>query len=105
MNGFQFFKVWFSFVPMDLSFWSYMHLNVTLMMSMDEAIKWNKNSITLFVLHALCLWGRFLDYVYSLYGMPRGVEQDVARHVVHLHFVIRLQDLCFKNGGIYIKFG
>jgi len=41
--------------------------------------------------------------VHSLYGVPKGVEQDVARHEVHLHFANRLQDLCFKNGGIYIN--
>ncbi len=52
------------------------------------------------MLHALCLWGGLADYVYSLYGIPEGAERDVARHEVHLHFVIRLQDLGFKNGGI-----
>jgi hypothetical protein len=44
-------------------------------------------------------------YVYSLYGIPKGVEQDVARHEVHMHSVNRLQDVYFKNGGIYIKIG
>ncbi len=57
------------------------------------------------MLHALCLWGDLVDYVYSLYGIPKGVEQDVAGHDVHLRFANKLQDLCFKNGGIYIKFG
>ncbi|KAH8931541.1 hypothetical protein BDL97_19G027700 [Sphagnum fallax] len=45
------------------------------------------------------------DYVYSLYGIPEGAERDVARHEVHLRSANRLQDLCFKNGGIYIKLG
>jgi hypothetical protein len=49
--------------------------------------------------------GTFSRLCVLLYGIPRGAEQDVARHVLHLCFVIRLQDLCFKNGGIYIKFG
>jgi len=57
------------------------------------------------VLHACCLWGGLVDCVSSLYGIPKGVEQDVAKHEVHLHFAIKLQDLCLKNGGIYIKFG
>jgi hypothetical protein len=57
------------------------------------------------VLHALCLWGGLADYVYSLYGIPEGAERDVARHEVHLRSANRLQDLCFKNGGIYIKLG
>jgi hypothetical protein len=64
------------------------------------AQKFNK---PLFVLHALCLWGGFANYVYSLYGIPKGVERNVARHEVHLHSINRLQDLYFKNGGIYIK--
>ncbi len=57
------------------------------------------------MLHALCLWGGLADYVYSLYGIPEGAERDVARHEVHLRSANRLQDLCFKNGGIYIKLG
>ncbi len=55
------------------------------------------------MLHVLYLWGGLADYVYSLYGILEGVEQDEARHDVHLCFTSRLQDLCFKNGGIYIK--
>jgi aarF domain-containing kinase len=51
------------------------------------------------------LWGGLADYVYSLYGIPEGAERDVARHEVHLRSANRLQDLCFKNGGIYIKLG
>jgi hypothetical protein len=34
------------------------------------------------------LWGGFVDYVYSLYGILKGVEQDVARHEMDMHFVI-----------------
>jgi hypothetical protein len=64
------------------------------------AHKFNKH---FFLLHAFCLWRGLADYMYSLYGEPKGVEQDVARHEVHLRFVNRLQDLCFKNGGIYIN--
>ncbi len=57
------------------------------------------------MVHAIRLWGGLADYVYSLYGIPEGAERDVARHEVHLHSANRLQDLCFKNGGIYIKLG
>ncbi len=72
---------------------------------MHEAIKWQINSINPFVLHAFYLWGGLADYVYSLYGIPEGAKQNVARHEVHLHSTNKLQDLCFKNGGIYIKLG
>jgi hypothetical protein len=34
-------------------------------------------------LHAFCLWGGFVDYVYSLYGILKGVEWNMARHEVH----------------------
>ncbi len=57
------------------------------------------------MLHVFFLWGGLVDYVYSLYGTPEGVERDVARHEVHLRSANRLQDLCFKNGGTYIKLG
>jgi hypothetical protein len=57
--------------------------SVFLMTLMHEAIKWHRNSINLFLLHALYLWGGLADYVYSLYGIPKGVKQDVARHEVH----------------------
>jgi len=43
--------------------------------------------------------------VYSLYGIPKGVEQDVAKHDVHVRFANKLQDYCFKNGIFYIKLG
>ncbi len=57
------------------------------------------------MLHALYLWGGLANCVYSLYGIPKGVEQDVAKHEMHLCSTNRLQDHCFKNGGIYIKVG
>ncbi len=57
------------------------------------------------MLHVLYLYGGLANYVYSLYGIPKGVEQNVTRHEVQLCFTNRLQDLCFKNGGIYIKLG
>ncbi len=53
----------------------------------------------------LYLWGGFANFVYSYYGITKGVKQDVARHVVHLCSTNRLQDLCFNNGRIYIKLG
>ncbi len=57
--------------------------NVFLVMLMHEAIKWHKNSINLFLLHALYLWGGLVDYVYSLYDILKGVKRDVAGHEVH----------------------
>ncbi|CAM6086737.1 unnamed protein product [Calypogeia fissa] len=46
------------------------------------------------------------DYKYSLYGLLEGSkEKEVAKHEVHLRSANRLQQLCFKNGGIYIKLG
>ncbi|KAK6933016.1 ABC1 atypical kinase-like domain [Dillenia turbinata] len=46
------------------------------------------------------------DYEYSLWGLPEGsVERAKVKHEVHLRSARRLQDLCFKNGGIYIKLG
>lgn len=42
----------------------------------------------------------------TLYGIPEGsVAMEKARHEVHLRNAERLKDLCFKNGGIYIKLG
>ena len=47
-----------------------------------------------------------LDYEYSLYGIPEGsIERERVKHEVHLRSAQRLRDLCFKNGGIYIKLG
>jgi hypothetical protein len=54
-----------------------------LMTLMLEAIKWHKNSINPFLLHAFYLWEGLAIYVYSLYGIPKGVKRDVARHEVH----------------------
>ncbi|EPS72759.1 hypothetical protein M569_01996, partial [Genlisea aurea] len=46
------------------------------------------------------------DYEYSLMGLPEGsVERNRVKHEVHTRSALRLQDLCFKNGGIYIKLG
>jgi len=51
----------------------------------------------------LVLW---LDYEYSLHGIPEGsIEREKVKHEVHLRSAQRLRDLCFKNGGIYIKLG
>ncbi|CAA7389902.1 unnamed protein product [Spirodela intermedia] len=46
------------------------------------------------------------DYKYSLWGLNEGsVEHARVKHEVHLRGANRLQDLCFRNGGIYIKLG
>lgn len=46
------------------------------------------------------------DYKYSLYGLAEGsAEREQAKHEAHLRCANRLQALCFKNGGIYIKLG
>nr|GLL40320.1 putative ABC1 protein At2g40090 isoform X1 [Ipomoea trifida] len=46
------------------------------------------------------------DYEYSLWGLPEGSEErQKVKHEVHLRGARRLEELCFKNGGIYIKFG
>jgi len=57
------------------------------------------------VLHAFCCYKGLANYAYSLFGIPKGVEWNVAKHDVHMHSVNRLQGICFKNGGIYIKHG
>ncbi|VFQ81156.1 unnamed protein product [Cuscuta campestris] len=47
-----------------------------------------------------------LDYEYSLWGLPEGsAERQKVKHEVHLRSARRLEELCFKNGGIYIKLG
>ena len=47
-----------------------------------------------------------LDYEYSLWGLPEGSKEwSAVKHEVHLRSARKLQDLCFKNGGIYIKLG
>ncbi|CAL0320319.1 unnamed protein product [Lupinus luteus] len=46
------------------------------------------------------------DYEYSLWGVPEGsTEWEKIKHEVHLRSAQKLQELCFKNGGIYIKLG
>ncbi|KAJ7959656.1 Protein kinase [Quillaja saponaria] len=46
------------------------------------------------------------DYEYSLWGLPEGsLERSKVKHEVHLRSAHKLQELCFKNGGIYIKLG
>ncbi|KAH0664093.1 hypothetical protein KY284_029024 [Solanum tuberosum] len=50
--------------------------------------------------------GKFLDYEYSLWGLPEGsAERAKAKHEVHMRGARRLEELCFRNGGIYIKLG
>lgn len=44
------------------------------------------------------------DYEYSLWGLSEGrTEYSKMKHEVHLSSAHKLQDLCFRNGGIYIK--
>ncbi|KAJ4822898.1 hypothetical protein Tsubulata_035437 [Turnera subulata] len=46
------------------------------------------------------------DYEYSLWGIPENSEARAkVKHDVHLRSAQKLQELCFKNGGIYIKLG
>lgn len=46
------------------------------------------------------------DYNYSLYGLAQeSLERAKAKHEAHLRSANRLKELCFKNGGIYIKLG
>ncbi|XP_022743588.1 putative ABC1 protein At2g40090 isoform X1 [Durio zibethinus] len=46
------------------------------------------------------------DYEYSLWGLPEGSnERAKVKHEVHLRSARKLQELCFRNGGIYIKLG
>uniref|UniRef100_A0A6N2LR83 ABC1 atypical kinase-like domain-containing protein n=1 Tax=Salix viminalis TaxID=40686 RepID=A0A6N2LR83_SALVM len=46
------------------------------------------------------------DYEYSLWGLLEdSVERAKVKHEVHLRSARKLQELCFKNGGIYIKLG
>ncbi|KAB1217741.1 hypothetical protein CJ030_MR3G014849 [Morella rubra] len=47
-----------------------------------------------------------VDYEYSLWGLPEGsVERSKIKHEVHVRSAHKLQELCFRNGGIYIKLG
>ncbi|KAJ0661647.1 putative ABC-type Cd(2+) transporter [Helianthus annuus] len=46
------------------------------------------------------------DYEYSLWGLPDdSTERTRIKHEVHTRSARRLEELCFKNGGIYIKLG
>ncbi|KAD2805177.1 hypothetical protein E3N88_38554 [Mikania micrantha] len=46
------------------------------------------------------------DYEYSLMGLPEDSDEwKKVKHEVHTRSAHRLEDLCFKNGGIYIKLG
>ncbi|KAK7843629.1 putative abc1 protein [Quercus suber] len=46
------------------------------------------------------------DYEYSLWGLDEGsVEKSKVKHEVHLRSARKLEELCFRNGGIYIKLG
>ncbi|KAM0023562.1 putative ABC-type Cd(2+) transporter [Helianthus debilis subsp. tardiflorus] len=46
------------------------------------------------------------DYEYSLWGLPEdSTERTRIKHEVHTRSARRLEELCFKNGGIYIKLG
>ena len=48
----------------------------------------------------------FVDYEYSLWGLPESsIERARVKHEVHTRSAQKLQELCFKNGGIYIKLG
>ncbi|XP_020274173.1 putative ABC1 protein At2g40090 isoform X2 [Asparagus officinalis] len=47
-----------------------------------------------------------LDYEYSMWGFQEGtIEWSKAKHQVHSRCARRIQELCFRNGGIYIKLG
>ncbi|KAL6531082.1 hypothetical protein OROHE_014152 [Orobanche hederae] len=44
------------------------------------------------------------DYEYSLWGLQKGSrERERVKREVHTRSARRLQELCFRNGGIYIK--
>ncbi|GMP23386.1 hypothetical protein CsSME_00001011 [Camellia sinensis var. sinensis] len=46
------------------------------------------------------------DYEYSLWGLPEdSIERSKVKHEVHNRSARKLEELCFKNGGIYIKLG
>ncbi|KAI3748837.1 hypothetical protein L6452_12221 [Arctium lappa] len=46
------------------------------------------------------------DYEYSLLGLPEdSIERTRVKREVHTRSARRLEQLCFKNGGIYIKLG
>lgn len=46
------------------------------------------------------------DYQYSCWGLRQGsTEWLKAKHEAHERSAYKLQELCFRNGGIYIKLG
>ncbi|KAG5557972.1 hypothetical protein RHGRI_008026 [Rhododendron griersonianum] len=46
------------------------------------------------------------DYEYSLWGLQEdSIERSKVKHAVHVRSAHKLEELCFKNGGIYIKLG
>lgn len=46
------------------------------------------------------------DYEYSLWGLPEdSTEREKVKRDVHIRSAHKLEELCFKNGGIYIKLG
>ncbi|KAI8564217.1 hypothetical protein RHMOL_Rhmol03G0165200 [Rhododendron molle] len=46
------------------------------------------------------------DYEYSLWGLQEeSIERLKVKHAVHVRSAHKLEELCFKNGGIYIKLG
>lgn len=59
-----------------------------------------------FIRALCCCLFTFSDYQYSLWGLKEGsIEWLRAKHEVHNRCAYRLQELCFRNGGIYIKLG
>ncbi|KAG0481772.1 hypothetical protein HPP92_012240 [Vanilla planifolia] len=47
-----------------------------------------------------------IDYEYSVWGLSEGsFEWLKAQHEAHNRCAQRMQELCFRNGGIYIKLG
>ena len=44
------------------------------------------------------------DYKWSMRGLD-GTAKQAAKLACHNRSAERLRDLCFANGGIYIKFG
>ncbi|KAK6121423.1 hypothetical protein DH2020_044825 [Rehmannia glutinosa] len=54
----------------------------------------------------LTAYDLLLDYEYSLWGLPEGsFERERSKREVHARSALRLEELCFKNGGICIKLG
>ncbi|KAG6479837.1 putative ABC1 protein At2g40090 [Zingiber officinale] len=46
------------------------------------------------------------DYQYSCWGLKQGSPEWLkAKHEAHERSAYKLQELCFRNGGIYIKLG